>query len=576
MSYALEPSAPSVAVSLAGTPWRRALARAVVPVVLAAVFFRASNLPITPVDTWSHWKHGEWIWQHGRLPDRDLFGYTSEPGLRLADTAWLSQVVGYLVYRGAGMEGIALLYGVLELLKALFLLLAGRRATGSLGWALVGVIVFQAARGNFYGVFRPQVIGDVCWFALLWLCVRPPLTRVAVAVIPAVFALWANLHGAFLLGYVLLAVILAGHFVEQVRTQRSLARAFADGGVRRLALALGLSVAAACVNPYGPKLLLEVVRFSKLPILQAVTEWQPLVPLFDFDGKMLALSFLLVLVTLRLSPRRFAAGEVGLLLLFGLSAWFTARMAPWWATLWPLLLLPHWQALAPWSDEPPARHSTVLGASLMILGWFGAGALVLASGSGRWLLHGEARATAVQTSADTPVRLAESLADWMSRREAAGHGRPWRVYASFRWNDYLLWKLPPQTRFYFYSFVHWFDVERFNDRIYLEEMHDGPHDWRGLLERYRIDVLVLQAQPSTALFEAFHGPRRPEEWDVIYDDATPGDTLGRGLIAVRRVDSFAEQLTAVDAAQGCVGALGQTPLAGTWRALARLPWYGKK
>src|SRR5438128_3809069 len=161
MSYALEtPTLAGTAVPTSGRPWRLALSPALVPLLLAAVFFRASSLPITPVDTWSHWKYGEWIWQHGQLPDYDLFGYTSEPGLRLADTAWLSQVLGYLIYQRTGMEGIALLYGLLEVFKAAFLLLAGRRATGSLGWGIVGVLVFQVARGNFYGVFRPQVIGE--------------------------------------------------------------------------------------------------------------------------------------------------------------------------------------------------------------------------------------------------------------------------------------------------------------------------------------------------------------------------------------------------------------------------------
>src|SRR5438270_14011208 len=32
-------------------------------VLLAAVFVRATNAPIYHLDTWDHWKYGEWIWQ---------------------------------------------------------------------------------------------------------------------------------------------------------------------------------------------------------------------------------------------------------------------------------------------------------------------------------------------------------------------------------------------------------------------------------------------------------------------------------------------------------------------------------
>ena len=41
--------------------------------LLAAVFYRATAAPIAPVDTWNHWKYGEWIWQHQKLPEREPF-----------------------------------------------------------------------------------------------------------------------------------------------------------------------------------------------------------------------------------------------------------------------------------------------------------------------------------------------------------------------------------------------------------------------------------------------------------------------------------------------------------------------
>src|SRR5262245_41306469 len=146
----------------------RAASVALAFLLLAVVFYRASAAPIWHLDTWSHWKYGEWIWQHGRLPDREPFtpGF-SEPE-KLTDTLWLSQLACYLVYARLGMEGIALFYGLVEVAKTALYLAAYRRVSGSLGWAVVGVALMLAARWTFFGVFRPQVLGEVCWAAVLF------------------------------------------------------------------------------------------------------------------------------------------------------------------------------------------------------------------------------------------------------------------------------------------------------------------------------------------------------------------------------------------------------------------------
>src|SRR6516225_9573303 len=137
-------------------------------VVLAAVFFRASGAPIAPIDTWDHWKYGEWIWQHQNLPEREPFAPEfSDQSRPLIDTAWLSQVAGYLVYLRAGMEGIALYYGLVEALKTLLLLIAFRRVSGSPWLGLLGVLCVQAGLWRYFGVFRPQALGELCFAAVL-------------------------------------------------------------------------------------------------------------------------------------------------------------------------------------------------------------------------------------------------------------------------------------------------------------------------------------------------------------------------------------------------------------------------
>ena len=339
----------------------RQLAIPLALVLIAVAFFRASNAPIAPLDTWGHWKYGEWIWQHQALPEREPFSPYSDQSRPFLDTWWLSQVTCYLVYAKLGMEGIALFYGLVVILKLSLYLVAFRRAAGSLFLAVMGVALMEAGRWTFFGVFRPQTIAEVCW-AVLLVAVARPLTlpsppaaggegRVrgaALLGIPVCVCIWANLHGAFLLAFVLLGAMLAGQYLEQVWSRRSLRASLSNPEVKRLGLVLGLSVVSACFNPYGPRLLSEAIGFRKLPVLLHVKEWQPIAPLTTYGSTALVVSLIAVLVTVRLSPLRFRPHEVFLVVFFGFSAWFMARMLPWWWTVVIFVLLPHC-ALLSWS-----------------------------------------------------------------------------------------------------------------------------------------------------------------------------------------------------------------------------------
>src|SRR5262249_43158816 len=143
-------------------------------------------------------------------------------------------------------------------------------------------------------------------------------------------------------------------------------------------------------------------------------------------AKALAVSIILALLTVRFSPRRFSVADVTLLTLFGFAAWFSARMLPWWMTIWPWVLLPHWAAI---SDRETGRQgdketgrqgderrlivllvslSPCLLVSLSLLAF---------SGTTRWLVRGEQRPIEQQVTSVTPVDLAQPLRDWIGDRE---------------------------------------------------------------------------------------------------------------------------------------------------------------
>jgi hypothetical protein len=581
------PGVPPARPGYAGVPFKVALALAVV--LLAAVFFRASNAPTWHIDTWGHWKYGQWIWEHKRLPGKEPFSTYSDQGSPLLDTWWLSQVLCYRVYAAGGVEGIALLFAVVEVVKALLYLAAIRRASGSLLLAVIGVVLMTVGRWPYLGVFRPQAIGEVCWAALLFLAARPPWPKWGVVAAPLYVALWANLHGGFLLAFVLIGAGLVSRAWDVMGGRLRLSAVLEDAEVRRLALTLVLSLAATCLTPYGPRYLAEVIRFGRTPSLQLVVEWLPPVPLATYGSRALAVSLLLVLATVRWSPRRFTLSDTLLLVVFGLGGWFATRLIPFWMTVWPLVLAPHAVALlrqVGWDRFVADRSETP--ATSWFKAWWplvpagaSAVALLLFSATGSWLL-GAPRPLKDRLREETPEAVARDLCEPLQPGAAR---QPLRVFCSAVWSDYLVWRLSAEDQVYWYSHWHCYTPQHINDGNYLLALHGPPHDWQAIVNRYRFNVLALRNEgDSRGLFGYLleQWGRPVSEWDVtVYTNnfsagrrERTGDLQPKeiwGLVARRRVDPYALTMVGAQVVPGCLGG-GTSAGMIDWSVLTHLPW----
>jgi hypothetical protein len=518
---------------------------AAILILLAVVFHHAASAPIALVDTWSHWKYGQWIWEQKRLPEREpldpAFTDQSKP---FVDSAWLGEVVGYLIFALGGAQGISLAAGLADVLKTLLLFIAYRRVSGSPGLALLGAALVQAGLWTSLGMFRPQVLGELCGAVVLFLAfaaspqrkqgndARPSLLA-ACCLLPAVFVLWANLDASFLVGLIFLAVLLVGRVLDG----RS------DAGVGRLALATGLSAAATCLNPYGPRLFGAAVSGAQVH-LQAAVDWQPLVSpriaQLSYAAGAFAVSVMLTLLTLRLSPRRFSPADLLLVLVFGVAAWFIGRLMPWWLMVCGWVLLPHWTEIVErwvksvgWvessrpTDQPktpgkpvsledsthptestsPATRGRLLASGI---------ALIIAA-----FLAIDAVRLAGRKQQGTPIELAEHLREAANRRTA-------RVFAPLYWNDYLLWRLPATGQVFLFSRIEVFRPEQRDRYNRILTMRTGTDDWRTLLYRAEIDVVALSVNgPGKELFAHFLLNQEPG-WQLAYvnEEATE-------LIAVR-------------------------------------------
>jgi hypothetical protein len=140
-------------------------------------------------------------------------------------------------------------------------------------------------------------------------------------VLPFLMALWVNLHGSFVMGFILLLVYIAGNFLKAHFGKEE--RRDASHRAKILISFLFLCLVASLLNPQGYKILFSPLQLAANTIVvERAVEW--LSPNFH---RLLIYEFMLLLMILVLgtSMKRLNAIEAILLLMFTHMSLFSAR-----------------------------------------------------------------------------------------------------------------------------------------------------------------------------------------------------------------------------------------------------------
>jgi hypothetical protein len=426
----------------------------------------------------------------GRLVDEDRFTFTVA-GRPLQDVNWLSQVVYHALFDLGGLELVRCVNALLLAATLALVTWHCRRASGSLG-AAVAVAVL-----TFFGLWnvltiRPQTF-SLLLFAGLYAALSGAERRPALLWLgPPVLALWANLHGAFPAGLMLIGCFLLGAAWRAWRGARAdlsvrargMPRARTDQSARPtpLALCLGASLLATLANPYGWGVYRYVGLTSNTAALRRIDEWVP--PGLDqWIGVAFFVSLPLLFAACGLAWRRgrgLSATEALLIGCFLPLACGSVRMVAWWllviapilAARLPLL----WPSLAD-AAAPPERPSA--GAAAVF------GVMVLAV---LFCLPGlQGYNPLLRVSRQGP-RVEDDLeAVHRHLRARAGAGR---VFSRFEWGEYLTWACAPDFKVFMDG-----RIEIYPDEVWAQygAVTCGQSDWEHILEAHRVDYLLLDA-----------------------------------------------------------------------------------
>jgi hypothetical protein len=458
MEVMAEPRAPDVIRRARGLSFEQLALGA----LFVMLFARAAQAPAQN-DTWWHLRAGRDVWR-GVLPTVERWSYTAR-GRAWPDHEWLSEAIFYPLHQIGGMPLLALLVAVVV------------TTTFALVWRLMegpvlrrGLLVFLTLPVTLIvASLRPQV------FSLLLLVVTVTLlARARFVWLPLVFLLWANLHGAVVVGGVVVAAVLVTAFVWERSRARPLLVCGALAGVATLLTPLGTGIVGLV---FGMSNEADIV------------EWEPAwrsMPAGLVFGAVAVLTAAAVVVTARRRPlvwadRVLMASAVAVLPL----AVRYSRVMPMFVVVALPLLARGWQAwrpARPRRDDRSVLHGVLLGVVVVLaIAWVGA-AWAGPSSTLDW--------EPLPAGAVAAVRACDG-----------------RVYNTFDDGAYLLW-FAPEIPVFIDS-----RVDPFPDELLRRHIRDEARgNYQATFARYGITCALVPQVSATA-----HALQR-DGWRVAYAD----------------------------------------------------------
>ncbi len=465
-------------------------------IVFLLSLFVMPNLINGDGDLGRHITIGEVLLDTRTILSEDIFSHTML-GEELILHEWLSDLIFALVYRASGLNGIAWMTAAV---------IAGTYALLTAGLKFLNVRTFVRLLAGFAAFLvgtvhwhtRPHIITTFIftYFALTLVYYYQTGRWKVLIPLPFVMILWANLHGAFVSGLVLVGLFGIGLLLE---------RKFSSA--LKIGLLLAALILASWINPVGPKMITHSFGYLQLDYLVEFTDeynspnfHQGII--WPFAG-MVVLS---ILMGWR-SQRRLGWTPLVWIAFWTASALYSTRNIPLYGQVAVIFLALEADfmlgELSPRVDAYLTRTDQV---GRRAWGWMWA---ILFVGLLIFLEANDGKIDYLELGNNFnpevfPVEALDAL-------EESGIPEG-NVFNEFMWGGYLLYRLWPeklvfidgQTDFYGedLTFIH-------------EQTLEAQGDWRAILDDYQVQWVILP--PERGL-----GPwlDQSTEWERIYQDNT--------------------------------------------------------
>lgn len=533
----------------------------VLGLLLVAHLVLSGFFPISSEDTWWHLKEGEVYVTSRSLPTQDPFAFTTA-GRQWIHYSWAADILFYLVYRAAGLNGLVLLRLCLFLLIA-SLLYRILRSCGLHPLASVLLVFVASLALRFRLLIRPEILGFLLLLTTMAILVRlqtaPP--RSVYFLLPVQVA-WINIHGSALFGLALPALVLGANLLPEAWVAPGWGRLRLDRArLRHLAVTVFSLPLISLLNPHGASMVLFPFRQNRMMRLEWFTEWKPMWRLPEIDPTwwevviafgVVALAFIVVALLLLVRERRVDPVGWGIVLSMGTYAVLRNRAVPYVIlAILPLLALAlvrlagHLQAKSFWGSPRWLERTgtlacvVILSASIVDQAWL----------SSRFQHGFGVRANFFPVGA----------AAFLERQRLDG-----RIFNSYEFGGYLIWRRWPENQVLIDGR---YDAILFDEAL-LEayiQAHRSPDALNRITREYGVEILVPSAKPGRQMPSVFRQPA----WARVYWDPVAEVYVRRGGLHGDLVATHEYRLTGPADDTGYLAAYRRDPE--IWgRALAEL------
>ncbi len=259
------------------------------------------RLLLRDADIGWHIRNGEQMLVTHTIPHVDSFSSTMS-GHTWYAWEWLYDILVAKIHHAFGLNGVVFYSAAIIAATFVLALHVGLRRGATLPVMLVLLLLALGAAAVHF-LARPHLLSwlfTVICFALLDSASDEDQEDRRLLWLPPLMVLWVNLHGGFVLGFLLLAMYLVGATIEYLRRQET--RAALAKRIRWLGAVSLLTFAASFLNPYGYHLHVHIYRYlSDRFLMNQISEF--LSPDFH-SGAQQCFALLLIVAILALATAR--------------------------------------------------------------------------------------------------------------------------------------------------------------------------------------------------------------------------------------------------------------------------------
>lgn len=467
--------------------------------IFTILLIKSGSLLLADGDTGYHIQTGRFILQHRTIPDHDIFSYLT-PAPQWIAHEWLSEVIMALIYQSAGLTGLVIFFALFLALTHVFLYQSLRSGCNDLLLVIL-VTATAIATSSTHWFARPHVFSlalTLAWYHLL--NEYQYRNRKTLRYLPALMVFWANLHGGFVMGLLLLGVYAMGNLLGSTAGSPSLAGERLHKAKVLWILAI-LCAGAACLNPRGYEVLLFPFKLTANDFLMdRVAEF--LSPNFH---KPLPFKYMLLMViaAAAFSRARFDIIEVGVVLLLTHMSLYSVRYVSLFAVLVSRPLL---RASSDLINQLPSRFVNLYrrrGQNLAALEpatnhylWPASALIVTVTLATIGVIHFEFSRT----------RFPITAVEFLKREPVTGN-----IFNHDEFGDYMIFAAWPQYRVFIDGRSDMYGADRVSEYL---KVADGQPDWETVIRKYNISVVFFDPRaPISAILRARN------DWSIIYSDS---------------------------------------------------------